>query len=240
MLSPLLVHALDWLYPPLCTLCGAALRGGCHLCADCAGRLPRQGKNACRRCGQNFDGPLSAPESCPNCRQEDQFFNFATAALRSSDEAIQLIHEFKLLKRPELGPDLARLAGPVFTSDQRLRDLDDPLLIPVPLHRTRLRERRFNQAEVLATALARDLGLRSLSALARVRATQRQATLTRRERLKNLRKAFHLRNSPIPLEGRALILIDDVFTTGSTARECARVLRKARPSHLAVLTIVRA
>ena len=180
------------------------------------------------------------PEGCPNCLTMKPAFDFATAALKATDESIRLIHQLKLLKRPELGHDLAQLAFSSFAQDARLTKLTDPILIPVPLHRQRLCSRRFNQAEVIARSLSEELNLELLLALRRIRPTQRQATLSRKERLKNLRKAFQIKTSPTKLAGRHLVLIDDVFTTGSTAQECARILRTAKPASIAVFTIVRA
>lgn len=167
-------------------------------------------------------------------------FDFATAALKATDDSIKLIHQLKLLKRPELGHDLAQLASSHFKNDPRLGKLKNPILIPVPLHGQRLRSRRFNQAEVIARSLAEQLDLELLFALKRVRPTERQATLSRKERLKNLSKAFQISASPEILATRNLVIIDDVFTTGSTAQECARILRTTNPTTISVFTIVRA
>lgn len=232
--------SLDWLYPPACALCHAPLRRGQNLCQPCAFDLPKPPSNSCRRCGQSFDGNLEAPTGCPSCLALQPTFDFATAAVKSNEDSINLIHQFKLLKHPELGHDLALLMVDAFRRETRLNSLSSPLLIPVPLHGTRLRFRQFNQAAVLTQTLSEELALESVAALKRVRPTSRQAVLTRQERLKNLRKAFRLRVPPSRLANRALVLIDDVFTTGSTAQECARVLRTAQPAAIAIFTVVRA
>ena len=183
---------------------------------------------------------MAAPTNCPNCLADQPAFDFATAALRKSESALHLIHQFKLLRRPELGEDLAHLCAQRFHNDQRLVELPAPLLIPIPLHGSRLRSRGFNQALELSKPLARELGIPHLGALKRIRATDRQATLTRKQRLKNLNKAFQIRVSSKELFNRDLILIDDVFTTGSTVHECARILRSVNPRTIAVLTVLRA
>lgn len=232
--------SLDWLYPPFCILCKSSLRRGQNLCHSCRDKLPRLPSSSCRQCGQSFDGKIPAPNECPNCLDLKPRFDFATAALKSSEDTLTLIHSFKLLKRPELSGDLAQVALPALARDSRLCELESPILIPVPLHGKRLRERGFNQAEELARPLSQALDYEMVNALKRVRPTPRQATLSRRERLQNLRKAFQLQIRPEKLAGRNLILIDDVFTTGSTAQECARVLRSAKPAKIAVFTVVRA
>lgn len=231
---------LDWLYPPVCALCEASLRRGRHLCGDCGDALPRLPKSHCRRCGQTFDGDFEPPAGCPNCLTMKPAFDFATAALRSSQESVNLIHQLKLLRRPELGADLAEILAEAFQQNTRLTSIEAPLLVPVPLHSKRLRERRFNQAEAIGNSLARQLELPIRKALKRVRDTERQATLSRKERLKNLQKAFELRIDPANLAGRNVILIDDVFTTGSTAQQCSKVLQTAQPESVVVLTLVRA
>lgn len=231
---------LDWLYPPCCALCQQALRRGSNLCQPCREDLLRPSESCCQRCGQHFDGVIPAPESCPNCDTLKPAFDFAVAALRSNEESLSLIHQYKLLKRPELGDDLALLALPIFRNDPRLQELENPILVPVPLHGGRLRSRGFNQAELIALSLSIELDIPLLRALKRIRPTERQATLSRKERLKNLNKAFVLSIPPEKLADRNLILVDDVFTTGSTAHACARALRKAHPKTIALFTIIRA
>lgn len=231
---------LDWLYPPACALCETPLRKGSHLCPSCRDQLPALPANSCTTCGQTFDGQMSAPSYCSNCANLKPAFDFATAAIKSNEEAIALIHHFKLRKHIELGQDLAQIGVQAFRQNTRLQAMTSPILIPVPLHGGRLRSRRFNQAEILSRALSEALELPHLKALKRVRPTPRQATLTRKDRLKNLHKAFELATEPSPLEGKNLVLIDDVLTTGSTAHQCSRVLRQAKPANIAVFTIVRA
>ncbi|MDP0492628.1 MAG: ComF family protein [Verrucomicrobiota bacterium JB023] len=234
-------HILDWLYPPSCALCEAPLSGGVHLCAPCRASLPPLPPVHCRTCAHPFDGAITNPERCHSCEAIKPAFDFATSALVSNEESINLIHQFKLLKRPELAPDLARIAASSFPNHPRLAAFRNPLLVPVPLHPRRLRERGFNQAAELSSHLSRLLDISTQSVLRRVVNTPRQATLSRKQRLRNLRKAFQLRTPRgDDLSAFDLVLIDDVFTTGSTVHECARILRTARPRSIAVFTIVRA
>jgi ComF family protein len=117
--------------------------------------------------------------------------------------------------------------------------IDGDLLVPVPLHPTRLRAREFNQSLLLADQLGRHLK-RPVSAtvLVRVLATDPQTTLSRQERLRNLRQAFAVRNAEA-LAGRRVLLIDDVFTTGTTLNECAKTLRKGGALSVSALTLAR-
>jgi ComF family protein len=108
----------------------------------------------------------------------------------------------------------------------------------VPLHSARLREREFNQADVLARLLARRAGAPVLAALRRIRYTTTQTRLDREERMQNLRNAFRVRQTS-RVSGSHLILVDDVFTTGSTVEECARVLKRAGAASVRVVTVAR-
>ena len=130
--------------------------------------------------------------------------------------------------------------------DWLLEALDDPRIsrlrpaafVPVPLHRTRKREREFNQAEELCRVLSRHSGIPTWHALKRIRHTTTQTRLSREERMENLRGAFHAVQTT-RLKGCDLVLVDDVFTTGSTVEECSRVLRHAGAASVRVMTIAR-
>jgi ComF family protein len=112
--------------------------------------------------------------------------------------------------------------------------------MPVPLHPTRLREREFNQSLLLADRLNRRLGfLLSFTNLGRVRSTEAQTRLRRSARLKNLRRAFQVRR-PEEVAGKRVLLVDDVWTTGTTINECAKALRKAGAGDVFALTLARA
>jgi ComF family protein len=124
-------------------------------------------------------------------------------------------------------------------ADARLAGADW-LMVPVPLHPRKLRERRFNQSAELARTLTRLSGTPFHEALRRTRYTSSQAGLDREDRLKNLRGAFAVRPRAGPhVEGRNILLVDDVFTTGATAHECALTLRKHGAARVAVLTAAR-
>ena len=117
--------------------------------------------------------------------------------------------------------------------------VDADMIIPVPLHPTRLRAREFNQSLLLADQLSRHLA-RPVSAtnLVRIAATDPQTTLSRQERLRNLRNAFEIRRPP-DLSGKRILLVDDVFTTGATLNECAKSLRNAGAGPVFALTLAR-
>ena len=235
---------LDLIWPPACGLCRLPLRHNRWLCDDCANSLPRLAPPFCESCGESFDGHIEGPFACPNCRDLKFAFRFARPALRNHESARLLIHHLKYHRRIELAAELARLALAAF-DDPRLATAvaDRWPLVPVPLHRSRLHHRHFNQSAEIARALARFTGLPVTPALRRVRATETQTRFGRSRRLENLRGAFDLsragrRLAASPAAG--VILVDDVLTTGATAHECAATLRRlACVEMVVVVTVMR-
>ena len=148
-----------------------------------------------------------------------------------------LILRFKYQRQHHLRRPLAGWLAETL-EDERIRRQPVDALIPVPLHPRRERERGFNQAAALAALLARPAGLRVVAALRRVRWTETQTRFERSERLENLRDAFAVR-ARHPVRGAHVVLVDDVFTTGSTVDECARTLRAAGAASVRVITVAR-
>lgn len=189
---------------------------------------------------------MDGPFDCPNCKELSFHFEFAIAAMDRSDNMLELVHRLKYGKEIHLAAELGRLASEAFC-DRRLalsRDEKWPL-VPVPLHRSRQRDRQFNQAEEISRAIAERADLPIMNLLKRVRRTVTQTRLTRNQRLENLKGAFairkrwNMRNPVASIQAPGVILVDDVFTTGSTVDACAKVLRKAGVKHIAVLTVLR-
>jgi competence protein ComFC len=234
---------LDLLYPPVCAVCETGLRDGRSLCDSCDGDLPRLSEPFCKSCGERFEGQIEGVFKCPNCSELTFSFEFARPALLWDERAREMIHRLKYGRELHLAGELGRLAAEAFSDPRLAMMLENRWpLIPVPLHRKRLRERHFNQAEEIARALGKLTGQPVLRALERKRATQTQTRLTRAERLKNLNGAFFVTGRGRKfLEGNpaGAILIDDVFTTGSTVDACAKVLRKAGLKRVVVVTVMR-
>lgn len=240
-------NLLDWVYPPLCALCGCGLADGKALCESCSGEMPRIVPPFCDVCSEHFQGRIDGAFDCPNCKGLSFHFEFARAAMDRSEGILELIHRLKYGKEIHLAGDLGRLACGAFSSDRRLGvALEEQWpLVPVPLHRLRQMGRQFNQAEEISRGIAQETGLRVVRLLKRVRRTETQTRLSRRQRMENLKGAFAIRKrwwmgNPVASLGTpGVILVDDVFTTGSTVDECAKVLRKAGVGRVVVLTVMR-
>lgn len=208
-----------WLYPPRCLLCGAPGEGGLDLCGPCRAALPWLGPH-CPVCAVPL--PEGADGPCGTCLAADPPYTRILAPLYYRPPVDWLIPRLKFQGRLSH----ARLLGSLMAEYLAARLGDPPdLILPVPLHPTRLRERGFNQARELAVPVARRLGLPLGRGLVRrVKATRAQMELSARQRRANVRGAFAVTG---PVEGLRIALVDDVATTGATLGALAQALRRA-------------
>jgi ComF family protein len=230
---------LDFFLPPKCLLCGGT--PGNHLqdrpCPACLSRIKFFSSPRCPRCGIGFVSPSESDHLCSGCLTEERYFARARAVCLYEGLIVETICRYKYggvtrLARP-LGSLLTEYRDPEFS----LQDFD--LILPVPLHPQRLRERGFNQSLLLARRLSRKHSIPlNFTALQRSRSTRPQAEVSGSERRTNVRGAF-LVQQPEAVAGRRVLLVDDVFTTGATVRECAKVLIRAGARWVDVLTLAR-
>ncbi len=220
--------ALDLLYPPLCVLCDADTASGELVCGSCWATNHPVRPPSCAICGEPYDAQIEGLFRCANCGDRAFDFEFATAGWLFTGAVRQLVHRFKYQRQLYLRRSLAELFRGGLENERI--DLSEPwVFVPVPLHARKLRERGFNQAEEIARLAGEPFRIPVVPALRRTRYTESQAGLTRAQRLLNLDGAFALRRpagrTRKELADRQILLVDDVFTTGSTVQECARVLK---------------
>jgi ComF family protein len=230
---------LGFVYPEICQLCGeqrATAREG-YVCGRCWSHVRFIKPPFCERCGLPFEGDLTAPFECANCREMELHFSAARSAVVARGAALDVIHRYKYQRalwfEPFLAGLLLREAAPA------LRGQHWDLIVPVPLHPLKQREREFNQAERLAVQLGAAANIRvNKKLLRRVVFTSTQTRLTRQQRAANMRGAFAMRNGAL-LDGERVILVDDVFTTGATTSACAQALLAAGAADVCVWTVAR-
>jgi ComF family protein len=209
-----------------------------YLCDGCRQRAPRIVPPFCAKCSEPFPGAITQTFRCANCEHRTLHFESAVAAYRSRGLVRKLVHEFKYGHHRYLQYPLADWLGETLR-DPRLGGRRIDLIVPVPLHPARERERGFNQAALLAELLARKTALPLRPLLERIRYTTTQTAYDRAERMENLRDAFRLRKNR-DVRGLHVLLIDDVLTTGSTLSECARVLKRGGALSVYAATAARA
>lgn len=247
---------LGLVYPRLCAGCEIPLSDApasdaqnaspqrlTDLCDECESSLETIRAPYCSVCCQPFGGVMEQGFQCVNCGGRRLDFDFAVCAYRSRGLAREMIHQFKYERKHHLVRVLREMAVHS-ASDPRIDHGRDAnwAVVPVPLHHRRMREREFNQAREIALGLCRHFGWSMVPALRRVRPTRRQAHLDRAERLQNLKGAFLATRSGRRrqrIEGRPVILVDDVLTTGATASTCAGILRSLGAAKVVVVTPVR-
>lgn len=226
-------RVLDLLLPPRCLACGDVVAAG-DLCAACWGGIGFIGPPLCARCGHPFtfaeEGSL-----CPECAATPPVFGRARAAMRYDEASRNLVLAFKHGDRTHGAPAFGRWMRRA--GAELLEDAD--FLLPVPLHWTRLFHRRYNQSALLAHAV-HAAGGPPVAAdwLLRKRRTPPQGKLNGAARDANVKGAFALRRGRA-VDGLRLVLVDDVFTSGATVRECARILLRAGAARVDVLTLAR-
>lgn len=233
-------QALRFVLPVECATCGQALSADAipFFCAACWHTIRPLQQPGCARCDEPFVSPAATSHTpnhqCQQCQTQPPDFQRAWTLFPYLSPLREAICSFKYRGKHTLARPLARLMINALPSG-----IDVDLIVPVPLHPARLRAREFNQSLLLADQLSGHLVRPVLPAhLVRVAATDPQTTLTRQARLRNLRNAFDVRR-PQDLTEKRILLVDDVFTTGTTLNECAKTLRQAGAGPVFALTLAR-
>jgi ComF family protein len=232
-------RAADWLWPPECPISRARVDGHGRFAAGAWARLNFIAAPYCDRCGRPlpYPGGAMTPEAllCAPCLAKPPRYDRARAPLVYDDAVKPVVMALKNGDRRDMLGACARwmqiAAADILEPDS--------LLIPVPLHWRRLLQRRYNQSALLTRALARETGLEvDTRVLKRVRATPSQGGRSARGRRRNVAGAFRI-DGPERIEGRAIILVDDVLTKGATVSACVHQIRRARATRVDVVTLCR-
>ncbi len=229
----------DLVFPPGCTACGALLESTRPIafCDSCLSEISFIRQPLCTCCGMPFSSEAGGDHLCGDCIVSGTHFFRARAVGVYEKTLLETIHRFKYNRDLSAGKALGRMMAehpyPLFSAG------DYSLVVPVPLHPGRLRQRGFNQALLLAEEIAAHSSLRlGRDVLRRKVHTAAQVGLGKDERAPNVKGAFTVKR-PEAVRGERVLLVDDVYTTGSTVRECARVLMNSEAAEVGVLTAAR-
>ncbi|MGQ7794286.1 ComF family protein [Faunimonas sp. B44] len=230
-------RAIDLVMPPVCPVCRSAIADPHALCARCWSGMRFIGQPLCPVYGTPFAYDLGEGAISPEAMADPPLFRSARAVAIYDGPARALVHAMKYRDHPEL----ARMMAEAMARAGYDLVASADLIVPVPLHRWRLWRRRFNQSALLAAAIATQAGKPcSLAALARVKPTRQQVGLSAAQRLANVQGAFRVPGAERPaVAGHAILLVDDVYTSGATAKAATRALLRAGARSVDVLTFAR-
>ena len=229
---------LDLIIPPRCAGCGATLEVSNHLCAACWSKMEWIDKPYCTISGLPFAYDLGEEMVSSSVLARPPVYDRARSVTAFGDTARSLVHQLKYYDRTDLATVMGRW---MVRAGADCLDDPDSWIVPVPLHVTRLWWRRYNQAAMLAKAMAKQTGLTfQPDLLRRVRPTRQQVGLSGEARRSNVDGAFQLfLPDRLTLSGRRVILVDDVWTTGATLEACCRTLRRAEVGEICIITFAR-
>ncbi|MEA3045919.1 MAG: hypothetical protein QOJ53_251 [Sphingomonadales bacterium] len=222
---------LDFALPPRCPGCGAVTRDPHRFCLPCWSALAFLGEPCCARCALPFDFGEGEKVICGRCMAEPPPYDRLRAAVAYGEISRAVALKLKYGGRPGVAETIARFM------QRHLDPAEGPMLAPVPLHRWRIWRRGYNQAALIAGALARRAGLEArLDLVERVKATPVLRGMSPRQRKEAVRGAFRVNpKRKAAVKGRAIILVDDVYTSGATANACARILKRAGAARVDML-----
>lgn len=239
-MKEILTGIADLIFPPRCITCGELLEQHAPLpfCPPCMAGIRFIGSPLCPRCGTPFPATEEEDHLCGECLITERPYAVARSVGRYEGTLLTAIHRFKYRGKTGIGDLLSRIMADFADKIWDMKVFER--ILPVPLHRRRLRERGFNQAVILARGLSKRFNIPlDYTLLRRDLFTPPQVGLDRKQRSVNVQGAFTVTH-PERIVGRRLLLVDDVYTTGSTLTECARVLIRAKADAVAVLTMARA
>jgi len=222
---------LDFALPPRCSACGVIVAEAHSFCSDCWTKVAFLGTGGCATCGLPLQG--TDADTCAVCLAKPPRIARTRSAVAYDDISRGLAIRLKYGRKVAIAKTMARFMAPL------VADGGERVLVPVPLHRTRLWDRGFNQSALVAAELARRLLIPAAPlAMSRTRRTPPLKGMSALQRRRAVAGAFRVRD-PAAVAGKTVILVDDVLTTGSTAEACARALKRAGAARIELVSWAR-
>ncbi|MCX5715783.1 MAG: ComF family protein [Candidatus Omnitrophica bacterium] len=240
MLSQIKDGLLSLVYPPLCPICGAKARDNSVICETCFSGIKKNLPPYCVKCGRSLRGSTENVEICWECSGKDFYYDKSWSAFLYEGAVKEALHLFKYSGKLSISRLFCGLLINFLKENRQILTGIDAV-IAVPLHSVKLREREFNQAHMLASAISKEFKIQDSSAcLKRAVRTRPQSELDKNERYENVKNTFAVTaQTPGVYVGKNILLVDDLFTTGATLNECGRVLKEAGADSIRCLTFAR-
>lgn len=228
----LFAELINLLYPPRCPICDEVLAPGAQICPACQKKITRMKEPVCKRCGKQLDDMCR--EYCLDCSRKTHRYTQGKAVFVYQGEIRQSMYRFKYANRREYADFYAKEAAELYR--KWITDHDIEVIVPIPMYAGKQRRRGYNQAEVFARALGRELDIPVDAGLVRrVRNTTPQKELNDKERKANLKNAFQLSCNIVKY--KKILLVDDIYTTGSTMDAVAEVLQSGENTRIYYICI---
>ena len=236
---------IRYIFPNKCLKCSKILDGNSAICSDCFNKMDFITYPNCLICGRPFEFDNGAKTICPTCMQDKRpIIKYNRSCFDYSANIKSLIFAFKFYDRTNLAKIFAKWminSGEDYFKKTKRKIKTPDIIIPVPLHWTRLITRKYNQSALLANEISKLTNIPAKhKILKRNRRTKPQVNFNGKARVKNVRNAFEVRGeTDIDIKGKTILLIDDVYTTGSTLKECAKALKQKGAENIYSLTIAK-
>lgn len=234
----MLQEILDMLYPVRCPVCGdVVIPKGTKICSPCERKLQLICEPRCKKCSKPIE--QDQREYCSDCQRKDYHFEYGYSLWVYDSVMKKSISDFKYHYKKEYAKYYIEKIIQIY--GKAINKLAPDVLVPVPIHKSKYRERGYNQAKILAYGIAKELNIPVLpNLLIRNKKTLPQKQLSDKERLKNLQEAFMFNDkaaSDYHKELKRIILVDDIYTTGSTIEACTNVLMRNGIEHTYFITL---
>lgn len=209
--------------------------GDAYICDQCEQKMRKITAPVCAKCSKpiTYDKPSAV---CRECASEEKYFQASKSLFEYEGAAKKAIYDYKYYNKPYF---YKMFGGMMVNYMKKENYLDFNYIIPVPLHPSKLRQRGYNQAELLAVFISQALNIPYIDGLKRIKKTKKQSQQSKAERQKNLRGAFGVKMPPLKIIDKSVLLVDDIYTTGSTVNECSKVLLDCGADKVFAITIAR-
>jgi len=230
-------YIVSLVFPARCVSCGVMTSAESAVCVECWKGLHFISGPSCAKCDYPFEFDIDEGMLCGSCLKEDWYFDRVLSVLRYSDTSKTIVSKLKYSDKTHIAKQCGLLMRKKIA--HKLADYD--YIIPVPMHRSRLRKRFYNQSSLIASHLSSFSGIEVLhNGLVKMKSHAPQTGLTRAGRKINVRGSFSINDSYRDrIKGSSVLLVDDVYTTGATVNECSRVLKRAKAESVTVVTLAR-